>query len=210
MSDIVTFSGNHQITAPKKFHSVLLVDDRIEAGLVNGNKFNQQTVLLKNFPQHVSNPVQFLSPIIRTTTLNADKVNGEDINLLFKNIVQKDKKSRISTSVEFPNELEVLNLYVNESALLNGHNIDEMFEDAVWLNKLNQTLGGDFIFHSDVQIDGNLFTTRINHKRIPDDLIIANQKNVIKGIKTFQDSIVMNELKATKTFNEIEMDNGKC
>ncbi|KAJ6223585.1 hypothetical protein RDWZM_002130, partial [Blomia tropicalis] len=208
ISDVITRDQSHTILGRKRLHHCLLVDDHIYSMTVNGQNFTQHTVLLTSIPQRILNPIQIQAPKIRTSILNARIVNKIHIKTFFDNVVMKNTQTTIMSSVEFANGLEVYDLYVNGSSRLNGHIIDELIDDVLWINQPNQTLWGEYNFNSNLHVDGNLFVERINQKSIPEDLVLANSNNLIKGIKHFEEPIFIDRLNITSVMNGLLFQNG--
>lgn len=208
LSELVTSSGSHHISGRKRFVNVLMVDENISAGKVNGKNFTHNTVLLTNIEQEVKNPVMMQAKMIRTSVLNARMVNGKDLNTFLGSIVRKDERAQITSPVQFANGLELYDLLVEGPSTLNGHNIDDLLSEVVWTNKDNQTIWSEFIVGSNLTVNGNLFAERINGKSIPHDLVLANQLNLIKGEKRFE-SLTINRLNVVRSINGIDVVKGK-
>lgn len=208
LADIVTASGRHSITGRKRFHQTLVVDEDIHVkGLVNNRTFTPGTVLLTTVPQSIANPVS-IGAKIRANAVKAQHVNGHHLKTLFADAVRKSETVQIVSPVEFAAGVDVYELTVNGSARLNGQSVDELMEDVLFLDRDNQSLWGEYHFHSSLAIDGHLYAERVNYKNIPEDLILANQPAVIKGPKRFDGVLVVDRLNVTSSINGLQVING--
>lgn len=207
MSQVVTRDGNHVITGRKYFHRPLLVDENIAVGQVNGKTFNVESVLLTNVRQTINNPVTIHGKV-RANLAKATNVNGHNLRSFFADVVRKGESVAIASPVEFASTLNVYDLSVNGSARLNGQLIDELMEDVLFLDRNNQSLFGEFFFHSKVHIDGSLYVHRVNEKKIPEDLVMPSQANLIRGPKRFESLVTVDQLDVTHTLNGLKIADG--
>lgn len=96
-------------------------------------------------------------------------------------------------------------------ATLNGHSLDSLVHDVLWLNGRNQTLNSDYVFQQDVSIDGPLQVKQINNKNIPADLILPNRKgtiNIVQGGIAFIDRVQVHNANISTQMNGVHIYQG--
>ena len=207
-SNIVTVNGNHVISGHKRFYRTLIVDDLIRAQFVNRKHFDSDNVLLTNGEQRIRNPVHVDSRKLRSGQMNVINMNGMDFGSLLHSIIRIDQPTSLTMAIEFVNKLIVNELIIDSGGRLNGFNIDDIYDQALWLNKPNQTITGDCHFESNLSIMANLNVRRINNQNVPDDFVRTDQLETIVGQKIFHDQVYIKNLNISKTLNGLALING--
>ncbi|KAF7491352.1 hypothetical protein SSS_04903 [Sarcoptes scabiei] len=215
LSNLVTSNRNHFISGMKIFHQTLIVDEQIYCDDLNGRAFNSSTVLLTVGEQFVRNPIRIEADRIRAGRLKAITINGYNLDDFFDSIITIDQPQSVlmekmaSLEIQFTETLIVNDLIFDSGALLNGRNLEHIFQYSLWLNRPNQTIYGNCFFHNNnVTIQGGIDVQRINGKLIPNELIHFNQFNQIIGQKVFHDLVHVDRLIVTETLNGLMITNG--
>lgn len=207
-TNIVTVNGNHMITGHKRFYRTLIVDDLINAQFVNGKRFDSENVLLTIGEQRILNSVHVVSQKLRSGQINAINVNGMDFDSFLYSIIRIDQPFSLTMPIEFANKLIVNDLIIESGGRLNELDIEEIYDQALWLNKPNQTITGDCYFQYNLSILANLNVRRINNRNIPDDFIRTDQFETIVGHKIFNDQVYIQNLNISKTLNGLALIDG--
>lgn len=208
LSNIVTNNAEQIINGHKRFHQSLIVDNTIYTDRINGKEMNKNKVLMLTGDQLVQNPIELISKKLHSGTVNVKNINNFDFVQFVRSAVRKNEPVPLSMPIEFTNDLLIEELTIDDGGRMNNENIRSIYNDALWLDRSNQTIFGDYSFRSNISIMGNLNLNRINNKNVPEDLILANRLNIITGQKTFQNHVFIQNLNVTQTLNGLAVING--
>lgn len=200
ISNLVSKTGRHVINSAITFAGPLSVNSIHASGLVNGIKFTDETVLLKNGDQNITSSVEFTAPLT-TRNLQVDFVNEQALRTLLANIVTVDGNHVIKGKKTFKHIEVTGNMNVNSS--ISGIDLARIHDNLLWKD-------GDQIIPSNVVLDslsveGNLKVAgNINGISLPSQDIVLNRRRepvIITGDKTFASSIRIDHLHVKGTLN---------
>lgn len=136
--NLVTKSGSHLITGYKFFNNTITVEDVNVAGAVDGVVISPNTILLSTGHQIINGTKHFGS--LNTTWLKADEVNGKDLSEFYKDLVLKGRSYEI-TGIKTFKDVAVDQLTMNPHSTINGVDLVELWENALWTDKVQEVKG---------------------------------------------------------------------
>ncbi|XP_022244737.1 uncharacterized protein LOC111086391 [Limulus polyphemus] len=191
VQDSVMMEGNHVLTKPIRFQSVLHIDGDINAILVNGihlpHKLFTQTSL-----QVITGVFVFERGLgLSSNLLITGLINGIDVSCLSAMTMKLDQKNKIVGSLKFQNEIEMKN-NLTISELVNGIKLSLLQTEAVLVNEKEQIISKSIA--NEVFVKANLMTNVVNNldlEQFVADAIWVIGEQDIPTSKTFTEEVVV-------------------
>eukprot|EP00058_Branchiostoma_floridae_P011684 XP_002597172.1 hypothetical protein BRAFLDRAFT_66300 [Branchiostoma floridae] len=191
--DIVTLTGDHNITGMKTFHGgITVLRDVTVAGTVDWVDLRelQKNVVTLTTDQVITGQFTFQSEVNITENMHVSgEVDGVDLSELAEDVVyinypdvqEVEGQKIFNEDVNVTEELTV-------TGTINGFNMDEDFVHSTE----NQTITGHKIFIAPVTIYGDLTVKGtidgVNLTRLQQDMVTLSGDQIIRGHKTFSGS----------------------
>ncbi|XP_022243563.1 uncharacterized protein LOC111086154 [Limulus polyphemus] len=192
VEDSVMTGGNHVLTKPVCFQSLLQINGDLDAILVNGFHLPDK-LLTRTSPQVITGFFVFERGLgLSSNLFTSGLINGVDVSYLSATTMNLDQNNEVLGNLKFQNEV-VMEKILSISGLVNGINLSRLQTEAVLVNERGRITIPKTI-SNEVFVKHNLTTNVVNNLNLEEfvaDVTWIIGEEYIPTSKTFTEEVVV-------------------